>query len=363
MSIRSSDFPLGAADLSSIGSPLPDETTAILTRSRCQEYQLAVDMVTSYAPYAFPIVLEGESGTGKSTLARLVHTLSRRASAEYVEQSLANLSDTLVASELFGHTKGAFTGADQRRTGALQAANGGTIFLDELGHSSPESQAKLLEILDVGRVRPLGSDDAVPIDVRIVFATSISTTELEASGKLLRDLFERIHMYRIQLPNLRQRLVDVPDLIRFFHAKHARGMRLTKPPRLSSEANATLQQAEWPGNVRQLSSAIELLMVHARNEPYITLDHFFGAALSEIAESAKNPRRATPDEIVKTYTALGSAKGASRLLGSSKNTVKAHRKAAAARLPESVVALPPCEGRDVSKSTRADQANLQDRTE
>jgi DNA-binding NtrC family response regulator len=303
---------------------VPGDSGEIVTNSLNNAFKGVIHRLRLYAPYGFPLVLEGESGTGKSVLARQVHAWSARAEGPFEDLSLANLSDSLAASELFGHAKGAFTGATSERKGAFRLANRGTMFLDEIGHASLELQAKLLEITERGRVRPLGSDRVIPLDVRVLFATSELTKDLEASGRLLADLYARLRMWRVRIPSLRERAEDIPMLAGYFLEQHAKAMRLERSPQLSAEAWGVLCRAEWPGNIRQLGQAIGVLLVHASGARRITPEHFFGDPLAEILESAQRRRRYGPEEICRAYQTHGKIKRTATILGVSPNTVRAH---------------------------------------
>ena len=253
MPITLGDHPLG--DDASRAPNLqraPDESHGVITRSLNDAFNAVVHRLRLYAQQSFPIVLEGESGTGKSLLARQVHRWSARADGPFERQSLANLPDSLAESELFGHAKGAFTGAFAERKGSLRLAHLGTIFLDEIGHASLQLQSKLLEIAEEGRVRPLGSDRVIPLDVRVLFASSELTKDLAASGRLLPDLYARLRMWRVRLPSLSERVEDIPMLVEHCLERHGRTMHLERIPQMSTEAMGVLCRAEWPGNIRQL---------------------------------------------------------------------------------------------------------------
>lgn len=317
----------------------PDESHGYITRSLNDAYNVVLRRLRLYAPHAFPIVLEGESGTGKSLLARQVHRWSARSDRPFEVQSLANLSDSLAESELFGHAKGAFTGAIEERKGNLRQAHSGTLFLDEVGHASLQVQAKLLEITEVGRVRPLGSDRIIPIDVRLLFASSEPTQELAASGRMLPDLYARLRTWRVRVPSLSERVEDIPILVEQCLEKNARRMDLKRIPHMSAEAMGVLCRAEWPGNIRQLDQAIAALIIHVDGGRRITKEHFFGDELTEVLESSKRKRkRVPPEEVRRVYQKMGNVKRAAVALGVCKNTVRAHRKAGEAAA-DSEVAL------------------------
>jgi DNA-binding NtrC family response regulator len=201
-----------------------------------------------------PIFIDGETGTGKEVTAELVHRSSGRSGA-FVTLNCASLPAELVESELFGHKRGAFSGSDRAREGLFRAADQGTLFLDELGELSPEVQTKLLRALDSGEVRPVGDDQPVFVDVRVVAATNRDPEAMVAEGKLREDLFHRIAALRVTLPPLRERREDIPLLVAHFLQEAA------QPDVLAMER---LLLHDWPGNVRELRHAVEVARARAQ---------------------------------------------------------------------------------------------------
>lgn len=212
-----------------------------------------------------PLLLGGETGTGKGLFARIVHAESRRESGPFVEVNCAALPESLLESELFGHEKGAFTGAARSRRGLVAQADGGTLFLDEIGDVPPGIQAKLLHVLEEGKVRPVGSDKSSRVDVRIIAATHRDLRQAVRSGGFREDLFYRLDVVSLQLPPLRQRREDIPFLIDHFlreqRSRHPQSPML----RFSPAALRQLLAYSWPGNVRELAHVVERSLVLARH--------------------------------------------------------------------------------------------------
>ncbi len=208
------------------------------------------------APTDATVLLLGESGTGKEVAARLLHSLSARAQGPFVAINCAALSDTLLESELFGHEKGAFTGATARRRGRIELADGGTFFLDEIAELKPEQQAKLLRVLQERRIERLGGAGSTSIDVRWVAATNRDLAAQTAQGRFREDLYHRLAVFPIYLPPLRERREDIVPLAEALLLRI--GQDLGKPRlQLSSEAAAWIRAQSWPGNVRELCNALE----------------------------------------------------------------------------------------------------------
>ena len=205
------------------------------------------------APTDATVLIEGETGTGKELVAKALHRLSRRARGPFVAVNCAALPETLVESELFGHAKGAFTGADKPRAGRFREADGGTLFLDEIGEMPLALQAKLLRVIQEGEVHPLGVDKPQSIDVRLVAATNRNLGELASAGKFRSDLYYRLNVVPLELPPLRDRREDLAALAGHF-------LRGTDR-KFSAEATASLERYPWPGNVREMENVIARLKV------------------------------------------------------------------------------------------------------
>ena len=224
--------------------------------------QLA-EVLERVAPTDVPVLIEGESGTGKDLAARAIHAMSRRAARPYLTLNMSAIPEQLAESELFGHEKGAFSGATTGRRGFFAEAAGGTFFLDEIGALSPGLQPKLLRVLQDGDYIPVGSRQAKKADVRIICATNEDLKKAVAEGKFREDLYYRIRVMPVRLPPLRERKEDLPLLVEHFIQKHA--ARLGRPPLpASAEALQVMLDYRWPGNVRELEHAVERALLLAR---------------------------------------------------------------------------------------------------
>ena len=237
------------------------------------------------APSNAPIFVHGESGTGKELVARTAHELSDRRACPFVAINCAAIPETLIESELFGHERGAFTGASERRIGCFELADRGTLFLDELAEMNPATQAKLLRVLEEAAFRRVGGKAEVTVDVRVIAATNQVPAEALASGKLREDLFYRLNVFVLELPPLRERTEDIPLLAgRFIEEFNAQNNRSV--PGLTPEAEEALLRYSWPGNVRELRNAMHRAVVLAGHGT-IVLDHLPPAVLGGAARPAR----------------------------------------------------------------------------
>jgi two-component system response regulator AtoC len=219
--------------------------------------------VAQVAPTTATVLIVGESGTGKELVARAIHAKSPRASRPFVAVNCAALPESILESELFGHEKGAFTGAVGIKRGLFEEANGGTLFLDEIGEISPKMQVQLLRVLQEGEIRRVGASDTIKVDVRVVAATNRDLKTELAAGRFREDLFFRLQVVTVRVPPLRERRGDIALLVRHFIARHAE--RLQRPaPRVAPEVIDVLEAYEFPGNVRELSHIVERAMLIAR---------------------------------------------------------------------------------------------------
>ncbi len=223
------------------------------------------NMIEMTAPTDANVLILGENGTGKELVARAIHHRSNRADNVFMSIDLGAVSETLFESELFGHKKGAFTGANEDRVGRFQAANGGTLFLDEIGNLPLHLQAKLLTVLEQRQVTPLGSNQVVPIDVRVVAATNVDKLKLNDESHFRQDLLFRLNTVEIPLPALRDRPQDITTIAEFYIEQY--GKKYSKPGlSLTAEASLAISQYSWPGNVRALRHAVERAVVLCQEE-------------------------------------------------------------------------------------------------
>jgi transcriptional regulator with GAF, ATPase, and Fis domain len=248
-------------------APLPGMIGS--SRSMEQVYRL-VQMVASRDT---TVLVTGETGTGKELVAGAVHSLSKRAKHPFVVVNCAAIPESLLEAELFGHARGAFTGAVQSRLGRIHVAQGGTLFLDEVGELPLSMQAKLLRFLQSGEVQRLGSSDVYRVDVRVVCATNVNLLELTRLRQFRLDLYYRLAIFPVLMPALRERLEDVRPLAEHFLAKLSAEDAMPEK-HLSAGALAYLEKAEWPGNVRELQHAIERAFILAGNDVELSVGHF-----------------------------------------------------------------------------------------
>src|ERR1700722_11125115 len=209
-------------------------------------------MVSRLKDIRTPVLITGESGTGKELVARAIHFRGPLAPMPFVAVDCGSLVPTLMESELFGHEKGAFTGALKSKAGLFQAANGGTIFLDEIGELPLEMQAKLLRVLQEKEVRPVGSNEKIAVDVRVIAATNRELEEAYRAGTFRKDLYFRLNVVTVHLPSLRERRSDIPQLVHSFLDRYAAGENV----QVTAAAMKSFLQYEWPGNVRELENCI-----------------------------------------------------------------------------------------------------------
>ena len=280
--------------------------------------------VTQVAPTNATVLITGETGTGKELVARAIHSASSRKDRAFIKVNCAALAPSLIESELFGHEKGAFTGAGARKLGRFELANGGTIFLDEIGELPLELQVKLLRVIQENEFERLGGTKTIKTDVRIIAATNRNLkTEVE-SGNFREDLWYRLNVYPITVPPLRQRKEDIPLLVEHFVNAYAKkfGKTITS---VSPRALQTFQHHSWPGNVRELANAIERAVIHAKGNVLHSIDRFEGAP-EEPLFSAKTLEEVEREYIIRTLENTGwrieGPHGAANILGLNPSTLR-----------------------------------------
>lgn len=223
-------------------------------------------MVRLVAPRTATVLIEGETGTGKEVVARAIHRLSERSQKPFVTLNCAAIPESLLEAELFGHTRGAFTGAVQSRTGRIEAAHGGTLFLDEIGEMPLALQAKMLRFLENGELQRVGDNETIRVDVRVVAATHRDLERLSEERSFRLDLYHRLAVFPVVIPSLRERKEDIPLLAGYILDKFGETM---PQKRLSREALALLEAYDWPGNVRELGHVLERAVILAEERPEI----------------------------------------------------------------------------------------------
>ncbi|MCC4271267.1 sigma-54 dependent transcriptional regulator [Marinobacter nauticus] len=234
----------------------PDSDPSEIMFGQCEPMQKVFTLIRKVAPTETTVLIQGESGTGKELAARALHLLSPRASKPLISVNCAAIPESLIESELFGHEKGAFTGAVSARTGLIEAADGGSLFLDEIGELPAEAQARLLRVLQESEIRKVGSTQSRTVDVRMIAATHRNLKAMTRTGEFREDLYYRLNVMQIRIPPLRERRADILGLARRFLKRQA--SKLGRPElSLSPEAMQALERYRWPGNVRELENAIE----------------------------------------------------------------------------------------------------------
>ncbi len=235
------------------------------------------------------VLITGESGTGKELVARAIHNVSARSEGPFISFNCGALTETLLESELFGYERGAFTGANQTRKGLFEAAQSGTIFLDEIGELSTACQVKLLRVLQESAIRPVGAHTEIPVDVRVVTATNRNLPQEIALGRFRQDLFYRIAVLTIGTPPLRERASDIPLLVEHFLRETAKAMKRPSAPGITPDAMGALCLYTWPGNVRQLQNVVQRLVAGLTNGHGISADEV-NQALQQVSSFEASPQ-------------------------------------------------------------------------
>lgn len=286
-------------------------------------------LVALVAPTPLSVLINGASGTGKEYVAHRIHELSKRASGPFVAIDCGALTKELAASELFGHTKGAFTGALNNKVGAFEQAQGGTLFLDEVGNLSYDVQVQLLRALQERRIRPVGSAEERSIDIRLVCATNENMTEATAQGRFREDLFHRINEFTLHMPLLRERGRDIIEFAHYFlqQANQELGRHIT---RLSPDAEQALLQYAWPGNLREMRNIITRAALLTEEGDTLTatqllLPNSIITASTSVASTSLSLKASQADELSRIQEALqitgGNKSRAAKLLGIDRKTL------------------------------------------
>lgn len=289
-------------------------------------------LVRQVSPLDSPVLLLGETGTGKEVIANTIHNSSRRSGGPFIKVNCGAIPDTLMDSELFGHEKGAFTGALYLKRGRFERAHKGTIFLDEIGELSPEAQVRLLRVLQEKEIERVGGSQTIKVDIRVIAATHHNLEELLLKGRLREDLYFRLKVFPIFIPPLRNRMGDIPALVHHFMKKKSNEMGFSAIPTLAPSALDQLMSYNWPGNVREIENAVERALILNKDKPLTFSDiQFF--TTRDMARYPLNYDEKTLklDKVISQHIdkvleltggRVQGEKGAARLLGLKPNTLR-----------------------------------------
>ncbi|MBP7764092.1 MAG: sigma 54-interacting transcriptional regulator [Syntrophaceae bacterium] len=291
-----------------------------------------MEMVRQVSPLNSPVLLLGDTGTGKEVIATAIHNLSPRRNGPFIKVNCGAIPESLMDSELFGHEKGAFTGALFQKRGRFERADGGTIFLDEIGELTPGAQIRLLRVIQEKEIERVGGAEVFSVDIRVIAATHRNLEAMLANGKFREDLYFRLKVFPIVLPPLRERRADIPALVSHFMTKKSREMGLVEIPTLAQGGIDKLMQYDWPGNVRELQNAVERAIIIAQGTP-LTFDEI--GALIPTRTTVESPpqeaaflglEEAMVDHIRRALMAtggrVGGEKGAAKLLNMNPSTLR-----------------------------------------
>jgi len=290
-----------------------------------------MEMASQVAPLGSPVLLLGETGVGKEIVATAIHNLSPRRSGPFIKVNCGAIPESLMDSELFGHERGAFTGALFQKRGRFERAHGGTIFLDEIGELTPAAQIRLLRVIQEKEIERVGGTETIPVDIRVIAATHRNLEALLEEGRFREDLYFRLKVFPIVIPPLRDRRADIPSLVHHFMMKKVLEMGLAETPSLAPGAIDMLRQYHWPGNVRELQNAVERALILCKGRP-LTFNE-----LTEVSPKANidkpsmdNERTfslesAVSKEIIKALETtggyVGGERGAAKLLNMNPSTL------------------------------------------
>ena len=271
---------------------LPDGDVRRIVLGKSPAIQAVLVAVLNAAPTQAKVLILGGSGAGKGFLAEIIHLLSDRYDKPFIKADCGSLQESLIDSELFGHEKGAFTGAVQSKPGRFERAQGGTIFLDEVGNFTPIIQTKLLRVLQEKEFERVGGTTTLRADARVIAATNLDIEELCRKGTFRRDLYHRLNVITLRLPPLRDRREDIPVLVSEFISEYSR-LNKTVSPNLSPSAMAALTEHDWPGNVRELQNCIERMVIMARGAT-ITAEQIPALLRSEVTSPVHSIAKLSP---------------------------------------------------------------------
>lgn len=305
---------------------VPSESVRALERAtgiigRTEAIRRLRELLDRFARSTATVVIHGETGTGKELVARALHTRSPRSQMPFVAANVAALPPSMLMSELFGHERGAFTGAFLKHRGLFEQAHGGTLFLDEVGELDPEAQSALLRVLETREVRAVGAERTRRVDVRLVVATHRNLAQLVRHGAFREDLFYRLHLLVIEVPALRYRITDVPVLARHTLTTLAREVGART---LDETALTALSDYAWPGNVRQLQNVLRRMVI-ATDASELTGEHVRNALRVECLGEEERREAATTATVMNVLSAEnGNITRTARRLGIARSTVRAH---------------------------------------
>ena len=283
--------------------------------------------VEKVAPSDSTVLVLGETGTGKELVARALHRKSKRASRAFVRVNCAAIPQSLIASELFGHEKGAFTGALQQRVGRFEAANGGTLFLDEVGELPMETQIALLRVLQEREFERVGSNHPISVDVRLIAATNRNLPASVVAGTFRQDLFYRLNVFPVKVPALRERTEDIPLLVEYFIGRFAKeGGKTIR--HISKQTLEQLKGYQWPGNIRELQNVVERAVILSETDTFVMDESWLKSELAE--SSQKRGLSALADQevemieaaLAETHGRISGPSGAAAKLGIPRQTLE-----------------------------------------
>ncbi|OPY73026.1 MAG: Formate hydrogenlyase transcriptional activator [Syntrophorhabdus sp. PtaU1.Bin058] len=297
-----------------------------------------IDMIKQVAPLHSPVLLRGETGVGKDVVANLIHYSSPRKDGPFIKVNCGAIPETLLDSELFGHEKGAFTGAVAQKRGCFERAHNGTIFLDEIGELPPAAQVRMLRVIQYKEIQRVGGSASISVDIRIIAATHRNLEDMVSEGRFREDLWFRLNVFPVLIPPLRSRKADIPALTDHFIQKKSKELKLPTPPTLGRDAMDRLVRYDWPGNVRELENVIERALILSKGGPLVfdRLFPFYESAHIDLPlPSSRQKERRSLDEVVsdhirqtlvETKGKVHGPGGAAELLGMHPSTLRSKMK-------------------------------------